>query len=223
MITFFSPRVGVNTSSPAKTCYINSRVPTIPSIRCQIVHYSHHSTDLLEPDSIATWKSICTLSKNPSEDQLGGQEAVRKPYGQIIPPPCGSHTCADSLAISILSTIAHSSKLHLYRKLSTSFVQARSLRLLIAMSFRFIYFASFLSLACLYLIFVSTALTFPAMHFSRGIPLLSSLVPAFASSAPDLSTALQNIINEAHQPPLYTYPTSLTQGIIPVSGMIIRS
>ena len=33
--------------------------------------------------------------------------------------------------------------------------------------------------------------------------------------APDLSTSLQQILNQAHQGPLYTYPTSLTQGIVP--------
>jgi hypothetical protein len=37
-----------------------------------------------------------------------------------------------------------------------------------------------------------------------------------AASAPDVSPSLQDILNKAHQAPLYTYPTSLTQGIIPV-------
>lgn len=32
---------------------------------------------------------------------------------------------------------------------------------------------------------------------------------------PDLSSGLQDILDQAHQAPLYTYPTSLTQGIIP--------
>ena len=32
---------------------------------------------------------------------------------------------------------------------------------------------------------------------------------------PDVNPALQNILDQAHQAPLYTYPTSLTQGIIP--------
>ena len=32
---------------------------------------------------------------------------------------------------------------------------------------------------------------------------------------PDVSPALQQILDKAHQPPLYTYPTSLTQGIVP--------
>lgn len=35
--------------------------------------------------------------------------------------------------------------------------------------------------------------------------------------APDVSPSLQAILNKAHQGPLYTYPTSLTQGIVPVS------
>jgi hypothetical protein len=34
---------------------------------------------------------------------------------------------------------------------------------------------------------------------------------------PDVSNSLQEILNKAHQGPLYTYPTSLTQGIMPVS------
>ncbi|TVY48954.1 Altered inheritance of mitochondria protein-like protein [Lachnellula occidentalis] len=37
-----------------------------------------------------------------------------------------------------------------------------------------------------------------------------------ASPAPlDISPSLQEILNKAHEGPLYTYPTSLTQGIIP--------
>jgi hypothetical protein len=36
-------------------------------------------------------------------------------------------------------------------------------------------------------------------------------------AGPDLSPSLQDILNKAHQGPLYTYPTSLTQGIVPVS------
>ena len=36
-------------------------------------------------------------------------------------------------------------------------------------------------------------------------------------SGPDVSLSLQDILNQAHQGPLYTYPTSLTQGIVPVS------
>jgi hypothetical protein len=42
-------------------------------------------------------------------------------------------------------------------------------------------------------------------------------VQAEAAGHPDVSTSLQQILNKAHQGPLYTYPTSLTQGIIPVS------
>jgi hypothetical protein len=33
---------------------------------------------------------------------------------------------------------------------------------------------------------------------------------------PDVPPSLQAILNKAHQAPLYTYPTSFTQGIIPV-------
>jgi hypothetical protein len=41
-------------------------------------------------------------------------------------------------------------------------------------------------------------------------------------AAPDLSLSLQDILNKAHQGPLYTYPTSLTQGIMPVSRKLAR-
>ena len=41
-------------------------------------------------------------------------------------------------------------------------------------------------------------------------------------AAPDLSLSLQDILNKAHQGPLYTYPTSLTQGIVPVSRKLAR-
>lgn len=41
-------------------------------------------------------------------------------------------------------------------------------------------------------------------------------IPTVTASAPDVSVALQKILNQAHQGPLYVYPTSLTQGIIPV-------
>lgn len=36
-----------------------------------------------------------------------------------------------------------------------------------------------------------------------------------AASTLDVSRSLQSILDLAHQPPLYDYPTSLTQGIIP--------
>ena len=39
--------------------------------------------------------------------------------------------------------------------------------------------------------------------------------PCANAIAPDVSTPLQQILNQAHQGPLYTYPTSLTQGIVP--------
>ena len=58
------------------------------------------------------------------------------------------------------------------------------------------------------------------MAFLSSVLLLSAgVVGTLASSypAPDLSLSLQDILNKAHQGPLYTYPTSLTQGIVPVS------
>lgn len=39
--------------------------------------------------------------------------------------------------------------------------------------------------------------------------------PYAVAVAPDVSIPLQQILNQAHQGPLYTYPTSLTQDIIP--------
>ena len=42
-------------------------------------------------------------------------------------------------------------------------------------------------------------------------------------AGPDVSLNLQDILNQAHQGPLYTYPTSLTQGIVPVSLMFSKS
>lgn len=47
--------------------------------------------------------------------------------------------------------------------------------------------------------------------------IVSALIaaPYAVAVTPDVSTALQQILNQGHQGPLYTYPTSLTQGIIP--------
>ena len=52
------------------------------------------------------------------------------------------------------------------------------------------------------------------MHTST-ILLTLIATPYVAAVAPDVSTSLQQILNQAHQGPLYTYPTSLTQGIVP--------
>lgn len=51
----------------------------------------------------------------------------------------------------------------------------------------------------------------------RTSSILAALVAAqYAQAvAPDVSTSLQQILDQAHQGPLYTYPTSLTQGIVP--------
>lgn len=51
----------------------------------------------------------------------------------------------------------------------------------------------------------------------RTSSILAALVAAqYARAvAPDVSTSLQQILDQAHQGPLYTYPTSLTQGIVP--------
>ena len=51
----------------------------------------------------------------------------------------------------------------------------------------------------------------------RTSPIIAALLAAAYANAvpPDVSASLQQILNQAHQPPLYTYPTSLTQGIVP--------
>ena len=51
----------------------------------------------------------------------------------------------------------------------------------------------------------------------RTSPIIAALVaaPYTNADAPDVSTPLQQILDQAHQGPLYTYPTSLTQGIVP--------
>lgn len=54
--------------------------------------------------------------------------------------------------------------------------------------------------------------------FSRKTVYLSAVLAAVAVAAPDVSAALQKILDQAHQGPLYDYPTSFTQGILPVSG-----
>jgi len=50
---------------------------------------------------------------------------------------------------------------------------------------------------------------------SRLFAALALVSATSVASEPDVSIALQNILNQAHQAPLYTYPTSLTQGIVP--------
>ena len=52
------------------------------------------------------------------------------------------------------------------------------------------------------------------MHTSSILAALAA-APYANALAPDVSTSLQQFLNQAHQGPLYTYPTSLTQGIVP--------
>lgn len=56
---------------------------------------------------------------------------------------------------------------------------------------------------------------FLIMRFIRCISLAAALGAA-SSASPDVSPALQKMLDQAHQGPLYDYPTSFTQGIIPV-------
>ena len=44
---------------------------------------------------------------------------------------------------------------------------------------------------------------------------LAALVPVFASSTPDISSTLQNILANTDRSNLYTYPTDLTREIVP--------
>jgi hypothetical protein len=59
---------------------------------------------------------------------------------------------------------------------------------------------------------ISTCLVLACGFLGLGEGVLGS-VPG----QPDVSNSLQEILNKTHQGPLYTYPTSLTQGIVPVS------
>ena len=52
------------------------------------------------------------------------------------------------------------------------------------------------------------------MYYSSVIGFLTLVCRGLAIS-PDVSPDLQRILSQAHQAPLYTYPTSLTQGIVP--------
>ena len=51
--------------------------------------------------------------------------------------------------------------------------------------------------------------------FWSSILASATLLESTLAANPDVSLALQTILNQAHQAPLYTYPTSLTQGIVP--------
>jgi hypothetical protein len=63
----------------------------------------------------------------------------------------------------------------------------------------------------------SLNLTLVMAFISSTLLLTLGVVGTLASSSvPDVSISLQDILNKAHQGPLYTYPTSLTQGIVPV-------
>jgi hypothetical protein len=67
-------------------------------------------------------------------------------------------------------------------------------------------------------------LTVAMAFLSATFVLMLGVVGTFASSSqmPDVSTSLQKILDQAHKGPLYTYPTSLTQGIIPVTRSLLR-
>ncbi|EPQ64874.1 Bgt-1089 [Blumeria graminis f. sp. tritici] len=54
----------------------------------------------------------------------------------------------------------------------------------------------------------------PIWSIAFGLVLLST-VNARVEASPQVSPALQKILDQAYEGPLYTYPTSLTQGILP--------
>lgn len=53
------------------------------------------------------------------------------------------------------------------------------------------------------------------MHCSLSLISGLFISTVLAASAPDVSPSLQSVLDRAHQAPLYTYPTSFTQGIVP--------
>lgn len=77
------------------------------------------------------------------------------------------------------------------------------------------------------LFWLAVAISFPfiTMYLSQSLLWLSSLAASTfaASSYPNVSTKLQGILDDAYQGPLYTYPTSLTQGIVPVRARIAQN
>lgn len=59
------------------------------------------------------------------------------------------------------------------------------------------------------------------MSLSTCLWLATALLGVSVAEVPsslDVNPSLQDILSKAHQGPLYNYPTSLTQGIIPVRG-----
>ena len=66
---------------------------------------------------------------------------------------------------------------------------------------------------------VSVIVSIPliTMYLTRLLLGLGSAQAVLAAySYPNVSTKLEGILNQAYQAPLYTYPTSLTEGIVPV-------
>ena len=61
---------------------------------------------------------------------------------------------------------------------------------------------------------LSSILTTLKMHLSTASRTLL-FAPYAVAATPDVSLVLQDFLNQAFQAPLYTYPTSLTQGIVP--------
>jgi hypothetical protein len=61
----------------------------------------------------------------------------------------------------------------------------------------------------------------PKMKSSSQLSALFSVaVTVLAAPVPDVSSTLQNILSNTHNSDLYTYPTDLTRGIIPVRKLL---
>lgn len=65
---------------------------------------------------------------------------------------------------------------------------------------------------------VSTFLWLSSGLFGVKVETVNAELPGH----PEVPPTLQAILNKAHQAPLYTYPTSFTQGIIPVCLFCLR-
>jgi hypothetical protein len=70
---------------------------------------------------------------------------------------------------------------------------------------------------------MSTCLALAWVVLSFGTSFVVKGVEASVPGNTDVSPSLQEVLNKAHQAPLYTYPTSFTQGIIPVRSSILTN
>ena len=76
---------------------------------------------------------------------------------------------------------------------------------------------------CIVIAAMSTCLALAWVVLGFGTSFVVKGVEASVPGNPDVSPSLQEVLNKAHQGPLYTYPTSFTQGIIPVRRSILTN